>query len=129
MKLSNNLPITKTIFSAIKKTSIHIYFFSLIFSCITTHSMGQNGQQQMYAFILSKRGNEDVVLYKSNSALNSWEVVGSTGRSNIRSLATDMSSGIIYAVDGGKLGSLNPSTGQFSSIGNIGRGFGEIENI
>jgi len=130
MKLSTNLSITKTTFNSIHKTSIKRCFFLLLFGCITTLSIGQNKQQhEMSAFILSKRGYDDVVLYKSNSEVKNWKVIGSTGRSNIKSLAADLDNGIIYVVDGGQLGSLSTSTGKFSLIGEIGSGNGEVGNI
>jgi len=129
MKLSTNLSITKTTFNSIHKTSIKRCFFLLLFGCITTLSIGQNKQHEMYAFTVSKRGYDDVILYKSDTKVKNWEVVGSTGRSSIRSLAADSENGIIYAVDKGQLGSLNSSTAKFSPIGEIGSGSGEVGTV
>lgn len=119
----------KTTFNSIQKASIINYVFLLVFSCITMLSSAQNKQNEISAFVLSKRGYDDVVLYKSNSSVNSWKIVGSTDRSSIWSLAADLKNGIIYAVDGGQLGTLNSSTAKFSPIGEIGSGSGEAGNI
>jgi len=126
---STNLSITKTTFSSSEKTSTTSYFLLLVFSCITMMSLAQNKQQEMSAFVLSKWGYDDVILYKSNSEAKNWKMVGSTGRSNLKSLAANSEKGIIYAVDGGQLGILNPSTAKFTPVGEIGSGSGEIGNI
>ncbi len=88
---------------------------------------GQEKRFEKTGFTLAKQGNNNVVLYKLSS--NSWKPVGSTGRAFIRSLAVDSKNGLIYAVDNQELGTLNASTGKFTSIGKIGNGTGEAGNI
>jgi len=74
----------------------------------------------------SKSGlHQNVELYEYNSLNQQWRQVGNTGQSNIKSIAVCANSELIYAVDGGTLGTLNPLTAQFTAIGNIGSGSGE----
>lgn len=59
----------------------------------------------------------------------SWTNVGVTGTSFIESIATDPVNNIIYAMDGGTLGTIDRATGAFSAIGTLGNADGEIGNI
>jgi len=118
---------TKKLLYFIQKTRLSNYFIFLLFCFIHQIAFSQNSKTA--AFTLAKKGNDDVVLYKSNSGTNNWKNIGSTGRSFIRSLATDSKNEIIYAVDKGNLGTLDPNNGKFSVIGEIGSGSGEQGNI
>lgn len=125
MKLFFNLSITKSLFCFSHKTRFSRYLFLLILYATVLPPAAKCQNYEMPAFILSKQANSAVILYKLNSITNTWEVVGNTGKFNIKSLAIDSGNEIIYVVDGGKLGSLNPSTSEFVLIGEIGYAFGE----
>lgn len=122
--LINNFFITKPLFYFFKKSILCNYFMLFLFCFVPLIVLGENQNFQMSAYTLAKKGNANVELYKLNSS--TWKSVGSTGRAYIKSLAADSKSGILYAVDGGKLGKLDLYTGKFSLIGEIGAGFGEL---
>jgi len=91
--------------------------FLLAVLCIAFSNLkAQNTTNPSY--ILSIKGNNNVELHKHNSSTGYWNVIGSTGKNNIFSIA--IANNQIYAVAGGTLGTLNKTTGQFNSIGNIG---------
>lgn len=92
-------------------------------------SFGQTEKYEVPAFTLAQKGNENVVLYRLNSTTGVWKAAGSTGRSRIKSLAVDSKNEILYAIDEGKLGTLNPNTGGFSLIGEIGAASGAKGNV
>jgi len=75
-------------------------------------------------FSLGKLPNESDVLYQFKPSLSKWIKVGNTGTTEIYSIAIDTENFIIYAVNGGTLGTLNPVTGKYTAIGNIGGGNG-----
>lgn len=125
--LINNYFITKTLFYLFKKTKLCNYFIIFSFCFTPWIALGENQNLQTFAYTLAKKGNDNVVLYKLDS--RTWKSVGSTGRAHIKSLAADLKSGTLYAVDGGKLGKLDPNTGKFSLIGEIGGGYGELGYI
>lgn len=84
------------------------------------------------SYILSVKGNNNAELHKYNAATGYWNVLGSTGKNNIWSIA--IGNNKIYAVAGGTLGTLSKTTGQFTAIGNIGTANGPngavvIDNI
>jgi len=84
-----------------------------------------NAQYSLPGYLLAQSPNQNVELYNYNSLNQQWKLVGNTGRSNIKSIAVHANNELIYAVDGGTLGTLNPLTAQFTAIGNIGSGNGE----
>jgi len=117
--------ITKTLIYLIQKVRLRNYLILLAFSLMHLIALSQN---DISAYILAKKGDNDVMLYKLNTTQIA-KVVGSTERSYIRSIAADSKSKTLYAVDGGKLGKLDPNTAKFSSIGEIGFGSGELGYI
>lgn len=127
--LHNTVFITNSTYNFIRKNRLIIYLFLLIIFLTQQLALGQNQTDDAPAFILAQQANNDVELYRLNSITNTWKAVGSTGQSSIRSLAVDSENEIIYAVAGGKLGALNPNTGTFSSIGEIGTGAGEFGDM
>ena len=66
-------------------------------------------------------GSDDVLTYVSGST---EYVVGLTGTQQINAIEYVGATGKLYAVDGGLFGTLNPATGVFSAIGNVGNGLG-----
>jgi len=73
----------------------------------------------------SQTPGQSVELYAYNSLNQQWKRVGNTGRNNIKSIAVRADNELVYAVDGGTLGTLNPVTAKFTAIGNVGSGNGE----
>jgi len=66
-------------------------------------------------------------LYEYAPVSEQWIYVGETGTDFIEAIATDPINDIIYAVDGGQLGTLDTNTGAFLSIGEgVGSGNGQI---
>lgn len=127
--LKTTVFITNTTYYFIKRNRV-VYCFVLLILCLTQQqAIGQSPKYEIPAFTLAQKVNNDVVLYQLNSTTNTWKIVGSTGRFYLKSIAIDSENEILYTVDGGKLGMLNPKTGKFSSIGEIGLGSGEIGNI
>jgi len=76
-------------------------------------------------FSIGKMPNETDVLYQYKPSIEQWIKVGVIGTTGVHSIAIDTENFIIYAVDGGTLGTLNPVTAEFTEIGNIGNGNGE----
>jgi len=115
--------ITKTLIYSIRKIRLSNYLILFTFCLMHLIALGQN---ETSAFILAKKGSNDAMLYKVSSTT---KVVGSTERSYIKSLAADSKNNALYAVDGGTLGKLDPNSGKFSVIGEIGYGSGELGYI
>ncbi len=76
-------------------------------------------------FTIGKMPNKTDMLYQYKPTIYKWVKIGDIGTTGIHSIAIDVENFIIYAVDGGTLGTLNPVTAQFTAIGNIGGGNGE----
>jgi len=127
--LVNLVFIAKEIFNSAPKKKL-IKFLILTICCFgQLMALCQNQRYQVPAFTLAKTIENTVVLYKQNSLTKVWKVVGKTSAENLNSLAIDSNNETIYAVDEGILGTLNPNTGAFSKIGEIGRGYGAKGNI
>jgi len=58
-----------------------------------------------------------------------WINVGITGTDFIEAIATDPVNDVIYAADGGTLGTIDPATGLFTAIGPVGAGNGSIGSV
>jgi len=97
----------------------------LLISIIVLCTITTNAQFSLPGYLLSQSPNQNVELYAYNSLNQQWKRVGNTGRSNIKSIAVRADNELIYAVDGGTLGKINPLTAQFTAIGNVGSGNGE----
>lgn len=111
-----------------------VFIYSMLF-CIFTVKSNNNLDFNFEGalFSLAKVHNTKDVLFQFKPQLSKWVKIGDTGTKNIYSIAID-SDNLIYAVNGGVLGTLNPVTGKFSEIGSIGGGTGvygytEINNI
>lgn len=113
-----------------------IFFTYAMLFCIFTaksdNSLDFNFEGALFS--LAKVPNTKDVLFQFKPQLSKWVKVGDTGTKNIYSIAIDSENLIIYAVNGGILGTLNPVTAKFTEIGNIGGGTGtygytEISNI
>ena len=58
-----------------------------------------------------------------------WINIGITGTDFIEAIATDPVNDLIYATNGGTLGTIDPATGLFTAIGPAGAGNGAIGSI
>jgi len=94
--------------------------FILVFS-----GYSAKAQYSLPGYLLAQSGSESVELYHYNSITQQWRLLGNTGRIYIKSIAIDANNEIVYAVDGGTLGTLDPLTAEFTPIGDIGSGNGE----
>lgn len=97
----------------------------MLLSIIVLSTISAKAQFSLPGYLLSQTPNQNVELYTFNSLSQRWRRVGNTGRANIKSIAVRANNELIYAVDGGTLGKLNPLTAQFTAIGSIGSGNGE----
>jgi len=91
-------------------------------------SKGQSSDN-LPCYSLAQELDEPVVLYEYNPTNMLWRCIGSTNMYSIKSIAIDSKNSIIYAVDSGKLGKLNPITAEFTFIGEIGSGTGDFGEI
>jgi len=91
-------------------------------------SKGQSSEN-LPCYSIAQEIDEPAVLYEYNPTSRFWRSVGSTNMYGINSIAIDSKNSIIYAVDGGALGYLNPVTAEFTFIGEIGSGDGDFGNI
>jgi len=89
--------------------------------------VAQNSGVNFTSYILSAEGFDNVELHKYNANTGYWDVLGSTGKNNIWSIA--IGNDKIYAVAGGTFGTLSKTTGQFTAIGNIGTANGASGTI
>jgi len=117
----------KTPFYQTSKIKLYTGLFSPLLLVLTIFLSSQKTQAQhlLPGYLLAQSPNQNVELYHYNSLIKKWIRVGKTGRDNIKSLAVDAKNELIYAVDKGTLGTINPTTAQFTAIGNIGSGNGE----
>jgi len=100
---------------------------------ITSKVVGQSSDN-LPCYSLAQKIGEPAILYEFNPnetdpTINRWSIIGSTNKFNIKSLAIDPQKSIIYAVDSGTLGKLNPITAAFETIGKIGFGYGDFDTI
>jgi len=65
------------------------------------------------------------VLFEYNPATNEWTEIGITGGTQIKAIATDPVTDIIYAIDKGTFGIIDANTALFTSIGEVGIGNGD----
>jgi len=81
-------------------------------------------------YALAQQNNQAIELIEYNPDVIEWRAIGSTGKFNLKSIAIDSENSIIYSVDKHTLGTLNPVTGKFTTIGRIGVGdgaFGQVD--
>lgn len=82
---------------------------------------------QSTMFAVSKSGiNSLNTLHQYNEEFNQWNLIGNIGTQNIDAIAFDNVHQILYAANGGILGTLNRSTGKFTAIGVTNYGNGEL---
>jgi len=62
--------------------------------------------------------------FQYDPVTDQWTNVGVTGTGFIEAIATDPVNDIIYAANGGTLGTIEPTTGLFTAIGPVGTGNG-----
>jgi len=95
----------------------------IIFLFVISAKSNVNFNFDVALFSLGKTKNSDV-LFQYKPSIAQWIKVGNTGTTQIQSIAIDTENFIIYAVNGGTLGTLNPVTAEFTKIGSIGGGNG-----
>lgn len=93
--------------------------------CITFFSLKAQLPTNTYYAVAHNNGNANV-LFKLDGLSNQWVEVGATGTNNIRAIATDPVNNLIYAVDRGNFGTINPQTGLFNLVGTIGSANGDF---
>lgn len=100
-----------------------ILFFAFTAEC----QVQLNGD--LAAFSIGKEAGKTDALYQFKEGETSWQKVGHLETNNVFSIAIDSENFMLYAVDGGNLGAINPVTASFSIIGNIGAGEGSVGTI
>lgn len=100
-----------------------ILFFAFTAEC----QVQLNGD--LAAFSIGKEAGKTDALYQFKEGETSWQKVGHLETNNVFSIAIDSENFMLYAVDGGNLGTINPVTASFSAIGNIGAGVGSVGTI
>jgi len=86
-------------------------------------------QQNLPCYSIAKQVNHSDQLYEYNSVNNVWKNIGITGTFDIESIAVDYENSIIYAVNEGAFGTINPTTAKFIEIkelGNCNGAFGSV---
>ena len=68
-------------------------------------------------YAVSEDNSPPNILFVFDPVANAWSPVGPTGGTNIEAIATDPLTDIIYAIDNGQFGMLDPATGAFTAIG------------
>lgn len=128
MKSKNNESIKFIFILNIKYFIKNIFSFVFVMFYINTVS-GQS-LPNLPCYSISKQDGVASELYEYNPASHTWRNIGSTNSLDINSIAINPVTSKIYAVDGGTLGTINPSTAEFTPIGEIGiakGAFGPIE--
>jgi len=97
--------------------------FTLLFVTTTLHSFSQI-LTDFPCYSVSS-GELPNVLFKYNAASNEWTEVGITGGTQIKAIAIDPVTDIIYATDEGTFGTIDSNTGLFTPIGEVGIGNGD----
>jgi len=101
---------------------------SLFFCAIVAQSNAQI-LSDFPCYAVAEDNGEPNFFFEYDSSTESWTNVGVTGTSFIESIATDPINDIIYAMDSGTLGTIDPATGAFSPIGTLGTANGGYGNI
>jgi len=107
--------------------NLYLFLILLFFALAAQSQVQLNGD--LAAFSIGKETGKTDALYQFKEGETSWQKVGHLGTSNVFSIAIDSENFIIYAVDGGNLGAVNPVTANFSIIGNVGSGVGSAGTI
>lgn len=78
------------------------------------------GQQNLPCYSIAKQTDQFDQLHEYNQIEKVWKNLGSTDTYNIESIAVDYQNSIIYAIDGGAFGTINPSNAKFTEISELG---------
>jgi len=78
------------------------------------------GQENLPCYSISKQTNQSDQLHEYNNENNLWKNLGNTGTFDIESIAVDYENSIIYAVNEGIFGTINPTTAKFTEIKKLG---------
>jgi len=103
------------------------FFFFLFFQLLLAIPL--LGQSNLPCYSIAKLGDQSDQLHEYNSVDNLWKNLGHTGTLDIESIAVDYENSIIYAVNKGIFGSINPTTAMFTEIktlGNVDGAFGIV---
>jgi len=102
--------------------------FIILFSTFKVECHAQLNESSA-AFSIGKESGKTDALYQFNEEDAIWLKVGHLETTDVFSIAIDSEKFIMYAVDGGVLGIINPVTATFSIVGNIGAGTGSEGTI
>lgn len=87
------------------------------------------GQVNLPCYSISKQTNQGDQLHEYNSNNQVWKNLGNTGTFDIESIAVDYENSVIYAVDNGVFGTINPITAKFTEINELGYCNGALGSI
>jgi len=109
--------------------SLNYFAFCFLLSFQLLFVLPLFGQQNLPCYSVAKQSDHSDQLYEYNNTSGVWKNLGNTGTFNIESIAVDFENSIIYAIDKGIFGTINPSTAKFVEIkelGNCNGSFGKI---
>ncbi len=104
-----------------------IFYLLLIFHFLLLQPLF--GQQNLPCYSIAKQAGVSDQLLEYNSTNKIWKNLGSTDTYHIESIAVDYQNSIIYTIDKGIFGTINPSTAKFTAIkelGSLNGAFGPI---
>jgi len=101
------------------------FLLPLLTICILSPQLQSQILYEQVAYSVAHNNGNANVLYQFNATTNQWKEIGLTGTTSIKAIATDIVNKTIYAVDGGTFGTINPQTGMFSPIGEVGQANGD----
>jgi len=78
------------------------------------------GQQNLPCYSIAKQTDQFDQLHEYNQIEKVWKNLGSTDTYDIESIAVDYQNSIIYAINGGSFGIINPITAKFTEINELG---------
>ncbi len=80
-------------------------------------------------YAIAHNNGEINTLSVYNPAENYWYIVDIIGTTGIKALAINHTNNLIYAIDDGTLGTINPYSGEFEPIGTVNTGNGPLGSI
>jgi len=100
------------------QTEAQIFYESTFFAVSKTSTNQENNLNT------TSNLNNQNTLHQYTTATNQWHLIGSTGTTNIDAIAMDNIGQVLYAINGGILGEINTTTGEFTEIGSANYGNG-----
>ena len=104
--------------------SVPPFFFGAAFLLASTCARGADVN---LAYAIADSGDTLVTMNRFDGS--NFQIIGNTNTSTVEAIAWNMSATILYAADANRLGTLNLTNGNFTSIGTFGSGDGTYGTI